>query len=1059
MEPASFAVGLVGLAGLFSSCLEVVNKVQSYKSFARDSSTLAVQFNAAKVRLENWGRAVGFSEGNICDQHHPALDDEKTRRETLEIFRLVRDNFDTAEARISRSLRSTSGVMGTGSEQPLTLSGILGKSKRRKLAWAMGDKSKITEQVELLGKLVETLHDLVPPDPFRGTWVLHNVNTGASTVGLGAGSYMSNTWSTKSRQLNSHLEAKTRRDLHMWLRHISNERYEDSLQRHLKDTCCWILEQPTFIEWISPEFPASAKVLWMHGPAGFGKTILCATIVEHITRMLQTPVAHFFFSSDDDSREDPFLAVRSWISQVVTQHDGAFQSVLQYQETDTNPFATRHTIISLFQNLVRMVPGCTFVVDGLDECMHLEGRTNSVDNFLQTLKAAMAGTDTRVLIISRTLSIIQHALRSNDGVTLVEYKMKPDDVQSDIAAYSRDIVNGKLYNKDPILQLSLSKAMAERCEGQFLWLKLQGESLRRGMSKKQLEDAVRDTPTELNRIYDLNWTRITQLRESDKNRGFALLRWTAFATRPLTTCEITEAVHIDDNGELAWDYLPEDVDRDYVDTEILNLCSPLLEARSVGSASMPSQQTVHLPHFTIRQYLLCNLPVPGWLRLNESLQVSHAQLQHTVLARACLQYIKHSRVWQNAPSGSLEPFDAFFLTYAATSWHRHVNLGQRGNAEIIKLAVKFLTERSTITEAWRLLVESGDAGQHGAPAETRPPSPLYHSAKLQLTGVTAVLIQDKSCDVNEISSLGRSALSIACSNGTVDIVAILLSNGANASLADTGGMMPIHVAAQNGHAEVVRLLLEHQAHILALTAHTYTPTCPTEREVSANVFDVSMKTPLHHSVLHGQTSCIQLLLEHGAKLTGDIDNMTPLHYTVSKASEDMALCLLAAGVPIDSRVERRAWQPGYQEGKLHYIPSNSNIHASGVKTDNHPGLTALHYAALTGCQKMTKFFLERGADPNAVSEHGETPLHMALKRDLHGPRWPKFADHWNDPVHRVEDVLGYIDYNPEDEVEYSSTAAMIEEHRSAIVNLLLDQELTEVNVQDHHEGGQRLGTQ
>jgi Ni2+-binding GTPase involved in maturation of urease and hydrogenase len=82
-----------------------------------------------------------------------------------------------------------------------------------------------------------------------------------------------------------------------------------------------------FQHWLSTEFSAGPKLLWVNGPAGFGKSILCAHVVEHLSSTLDTPVAHFFFTSDNESREDPFLALRLWISQIVSRHEGAFEHV------------------------------------------------------------------------------------------------------------------------------------------------------------------------------------------------------------------------------------------------------------------------------------------------------------------------------------------------------------------------------------------------------------------------------------------------------------------------------------------------------------------------------------------------------------------------------------------------------------------------------------------------------------------------------------------------------------------------------------------------------------
>lgn len=174
-----------------------------------------------------------------------------------------------------------------------------------------GGRWRRTEKLELFKELVQTLYNLVPPDDYD------------------AGRPVASAWSTEFGQIMSRLEARARQDVHAWLRHIPGERYHDSLQRRLDGNCVWMLSESLFQQWMTWELSPGPNILWLHRPAGFGKTIMCANMIQHLTATLATPTAHFFFSSDaSSSRDDPFLAMRSWVSQVISTHDGAFQLAL-----------------------------------------------------------------------------------------------------------------------------------------------------------------------------------------------------------------------------------------------------------------------------------------------------------------------------------------------------------------------------------------------------------------------------------------------------------------------------------------------------------------------------------------------------------------------------------------------------------------------------------------------------------------------------------------------------------------------------------------------------------
>ncbi|KAH7163707.1 hypothetical protein DER46DRAFT_604910 [Fusarium sp. MPI-SDFR-AT-0072] len=831
METTGLVIGVAGLAGLFTSCLEAVNIVQSYQTFRTDSHTLNTRFKVAKTLFEQWGLRVGIEQGRLLPHHHSGLDDENTSIRVMELLHIITKTIcDESNMPLHRT-----GAGGRGGEQ--TYTGMPG-SRRQKLSWATRRKGVRIEEVEIFEKLVDQLDKLVPsresmrlmdkPDPGRIDAFAQGIKDIQKILA----------------RIEGENRAEVQRELHLWLDGSPNERYRDSLQKRLPGTCNWILDRPVFQRWLEAEFPAGPKLLWVHGPAGFGKTILCAQVVQDLSRTPNTPVAHFFFTSDLESRKDPYLALRSWISQIVSRHDNAFELVRRRRELNLEPAATRATrtdVITVFTQLLHAIPGCTFVADGLDECTYLDNSSISVKKFLHDVTNAVVGTNARVLFVSRDEPEIRHALIEDAPESFTEYKIMPEDVRSDTAALSRDIVNRKLPNKTNDVRSTLSETMTDRCQGQFLWLKFQEDSLRAGMNKKQLQNAIEDTPTGLNDLYDHNWTRIMQLKEWEKTRAFALLRWTAFASRPLNVCEITEAVLIIESEDLLLEDLPDAVDDHYVNTEIVGLCGPLIEVRDDPSNHSAGQRTVHLPHFSIRQYLLYHLPMPGWVLQNDRLQTSHEKLQNTVLAKACLQYISLRQVWDGAPHDSAPPLGVSFRRYAATTWHKHVSSGLRSDAVILRLCMGFLSRDNPTWDSWRTLIDSENPKLRGKDAETIPPGPLYYAVEIGLKDVAISLITEQN--VNETSSLGRSPLGIACIKGFIEVVDLMLQNRADITVADNKGVTPVLAASVNGHVGVVKLLLENKADI--------------------TVMDNRGVTPVYAASGRGHAEVVNLLLENG----------------------------------------------------------------------------------------------------------------------------------------------------------------------------------------------------
>ncbi|KAE8323674.1 hypothetical protein BDV39DRAFT_217653 [Aspergillus sergii] len=303
------------------------------------------------------------------------------------------------------------------------------------------------------------------------------------------------------------------------------------------------------------------------------------------------------------------MAMRSWLSQLMS-HTEAFRFVREKWEATEGQRAARGEVLSLLQTIVSTIPG-TWPGNSDD----------SIASFLKTLRRETAGTSTRIMIVSRDEPEIRRGLSNESPYDPVfEHRIIPEDVQNDVLTYCRSIVEEKLSTKTDEAKNEITEKLADRCNGQFLWVRLQQDTLRSGKSQRKLEQAINSTPSGIEHIYERNWMKIMGLTEEDRTRAISLLRWTAFSLRPLTISEISGALVIsEDDGELLLDDLPDSIDEDYVNTEIKELCGSLLEVRDAQDKSDARLKTVHLTHFSVKEYLLRNLPIEGKvLQLNST---------------------------------------------------------------------------------------------------------------------------------------------------------------------------------------------------------------------------------------------------------------------------------------------------------------------------------------------------------------------------------------------------------------------------------------------------------
>ena len=578
---------------------------------------------------------------------------------------------------------------------------------------------------------------------------------------------------------------------------FTKDEYERALEARLDGTCDWVLKQLDFLAWISSTGTEdTTKILWIYGSAGFGKSILCARLIDYLRNDFHKPVAYFFCSFSDESKRQPRSILRSWVAQLTLQQNSAMEvAKAAYLERQSSG-ATEQDLWLLLKRIHAQVENCVFVVDGYDECVAEEinlkshSTSKSRASFLKSLMSAIKDLRSRILLVSREDYDIRKQLAnaelSPSSYEIFRLQVMPDHTREDIKSFSRFLVEQRLSNKSKDLQADLGLKVADKCEGMFLWVCLLHDRLSPAKNARQLQKMIFDTPAGLTQAYERDLNAIHEFSKEDKDRAVMLLWWTLHAVRPLTVQEVTEALLIAMNNENTLypvDELPDDYDDSY-DDSLRRLCGSLIDIRAPDQSSNLAKHEVHFVHFSVKEYLSESLE--EHFAVPHGTSVVNSIGNNELLAQQCLRYLCYDDFKQNSPS-TKESFDErmekhAFLRYAATQWDVHASRAMPLSPDTISLSNRL---HDPLGSRWRLYSEVGLNERFDDFAKTLTefrdcwPAPLYLASSTGVVETVGYLL-DQGVDINALGGRYATALQKAASLGHVNVFELLLRRGADA---------------------------------------------------------------------------------------------------------------------------------------------------------------------------------------------------------------------------------------------------------------------------------------
>ena len=299
--------------------------------------------------------------------------------------------------------------------------------------------------------------------------------------------------------------------------------------------------------------------------------------------------------------------------------------------------------------------------------------------------------------------------------------------------------------------------------------------------------------------------------------------------------------------------------------------------------------------------------------------------------------------------------------------------------------------------------------------------------------VKALLKQ--GADVNAAQGDGMTALHWAAANGDAALTQMLLSAGANIrATTRLGGITAMHMASQGGHAQVVAALIAAGADRNAATATGATPLRLAARSGSTETVmklvetgaDVNAKekgfgqTALMVAAGLDRADVVKLLLARGAdwKTASAVADLKTLTASPTEDGTGRPQPAAAATRGPDVAGVTRGYRYneliGAQGGltALHFAVRQGSAAAARALVEGgvdvnipSPGdqATPLLVAIINGHFDLAAYLLEKGANPNLVSDAGVSPLYAVLN-----VQWAPIAA-YPQPRAYLQQSRGYLD--------------------------------------------------
>ncbi|OGM50248.1 hypothetical protein ABOM_001042 [Aspergillus bombycis] len=522
-----------------------------------------------------------------------------------------------------------------------------------------------------------------------------------------------------------------------WLSDIQYSHTQNDHQRvRTHKTGDWLLRSDEYRECKA----TPGKFLWLYGPAGCGKSILCSTIIRDIAEDHRNGLSYWYFQFSRNETQNVKNMTRSIIRQLAPE-DLPRSLVSLWKEYDRqNRDPDQEEFLTVLDDVINShtKDHLFLIFDALDECPDNEVHERNL--LFQVLKGLIDkhGKKLHLLATSRFEENIRCRLEGSLKIDL------EDRMNDDVEAFVRDVLDhGKLsrWKKEKgVHDQILAKLLDTKEPRRFRWADLQIKRLEKCKKRNQITKSLETIPKTLEETYQ----RILQdIPEDEKEDARSILTWLSFSLVPLELETVAAVVGFPH---------PESV---------VETCTTYLVTVS------PSNGTIKLAHFSVKEFLVVSVP-KDWYQL--TIIGGHMDIANRAL---------DDLLDQTKPLTEESAHGLPLLTYAAKYWGSHLSELSDPDAKLLELEEKIyrLFEEHAVYLNWQCVAQDNFEMSFWNISDDVIEQPIWLACEMGIQSVVARLLSQGANPCPEPRYPGLANIfQMTASRGHAAIVKQLLEN-------------------------------------------------------------------------------------------------------------------------------------------------------------------------------------------------------------------------------------------------------------------------------------------